>query len=245
MLKHVELECNKKVLRGYLTMPEEFNGTIVVCFHGFTGNKTEHAGHFRNLSRLLEKENVATLRLDFSGNGESDGEFRDFTFDTMFSEAQEILKYARKIKDVKKLILLGFSMGGALAATIASQFPKGIDKLVLWSPAGYMDEMMRDHFEKGEKLENGNSRYSTFEISKEMYESVNKWHPYEGLENYPNKVLIIQGKKDLSVPFLCACRYAASFKDSHLYFIDEAGHGYDALKDQEKLYKLTIDFIKN
>ena len=131
MLKHVELECNKKVLRGYLTMPEEFNGTIVVCFHGFTGNKTEHAGHFRNLSRLLEKENVATLRLDFSGNGESDGEFRDFTFDTMFSEAQEILKYARKIKDVKKLILLGFSMGGALAATIASQFPKGIDKLVL------------------------------------------------------------------------------------------------------------------
>ena len=53
MMKHVEI-VNKdgKVLRGYYSDPENFNGDVVVCFHGFTGNKTEHACHFRNIARL-------------------------------------------------------------------------------------------------------------------------------------------------------------------------------------------------
>ena len=47
MVKHIEL-INKQgmTLRGYLDYPDNFNGEIVVMYHGFTGNKTEHAKHF-------------------------------------------------------------------------------------------------------------------------------------------------------------------------------------------------------
>ena len=36
--------CKGFVLRGFLHLPESAS-EIVVMLHGFTGNKTEHAGH--------------------------------------------------------------------------------------------------------------------------------------------------------------------------------------------------------
>lgn len=246
MVKHVEI-ANKdgKVLRGYLTYPEDFNGDVVVCFHGFTGNKTEHAGHFRNISRILEKHSIATLRMDFSGNGESDGEFNEFTYDTMLPEAIQIVEYAQKVDGFKRLILLGFSMGGALAATVTSMIPEEVHKLVLWSPAGNMVEIINKYFEVHEKNEKGNISLGAFELSKDMHESIQKWNTYENLEKFENKVTIIQGKKDTSVPFLYSARYAVSFKNSHLHLIETASHGYDRKEEYEKLYQLTVDFLKN
>ena len=247
MMKHVEI-VNKdgKVLRGYYSDPENFNGDVVVCFHGFTGNKTEHACHFRNIARLLEKEGIGTLRMDFSGNGESDGEFKDFTFDTLLPEAHQMSDWAKSVKGFKRLIVLGFSMGGAVAGTMSALRSDEIHKVVLWSPAGNMVELMNRHFEKeGNKLENGNVQYGSFELAKEMYETIQKWKTYEGLDNFKGKVMIIQGKKDLSVPYLFAARYAVSYKNSHLYYVDGAGHGYDAPEHSSKLYNLTVEFLKN
>lgn len=44
MQKHIELTNKEgKVLRGYLHIPDNFEGTIpaVAIFHGFTGNRME------------------------------------------------------------------------------------------------------------------------------------------------------------------------------------------------------------
>jgi len=182
MLKHIEITNKEgRILRGYLTLPEEFNGDLVLMYHGFTGNKTEHAGHFRNLSRLLAAEKIASLRMDFSGNGESDGEFSDFTFDTLIAEANLMLDYAKTISDVKRVMLLGFSMGGAVAAMVAAKRYQEIDKMVLWSPAGNILEKIKKAFESGIKLENGNVMMGTFELSKAMVESVNRYDVYQGI----------------------------------------------------------------
>lgn len=245
MVKHVEIKNEKGyVLRGYYTYPDVFKGDVVVMFHGFTGNKTEHAGHFRNLARMLEKEGIASLRMDYYGNGESDGEFSDFTYDTMLDDAFNIINYAKNVNGFKRLILLGFSMGGALAATVSTMIPNEISKMVLWSPAGNIVEIIKNRFENSEKLENGNAIFGSFELSKEMQDSVDKWHTYENLEKFENKVLIINGRKDLSVPYLYSARYAVNFKNSHLYLIDDAGHGYDERIQHQKLYELTLDFLK-
>ncbi len=157
MIRHIEL-VNEwgKSLRGYLDLPDNFNGEIVVMFHGFTGNKSEHAYHFRNISRLISKEGFASLRMDFSGNGESDGEFRDFTFDTMYSEAMQIIDFAFNYPNVKKVSLLGFSMGGGVATIMAQVYGNRLSKLILWSAAGNIIEHIKLHFENGVPLENGN-----------------------------------------------------------------------------------------
>ena len=245
MLKHIEIKNKEgRILRGYLTLPEEFNGDLVLMYHGFTGNKTEHAGHFRNLSRLLAAEKIASLRMDFSGNGESDGEFSDFTFDTLIAEANLMLDYAKTISDVKRVMLLGFSMGGAVAAMVAAKRYQEIDKMVLWSPAGNILEKIKKAFESGIKLENGNVMMGTFELSKAMVESVNRYDVYQGIENFKKPVLIIHGRKDLAVNYLISAIYSVRFFNSHLFYLNEAGHGYDSLADREELYQRTLEFLK-
>ena len=245
MLKHVEI-VNKdgRIIRGYHHIPENFNGDMVVFFHGFTGNKTEHDGHFRNLARLLEKEGIASLRMDFSGNGESDGEFYDFTYDTMLPEALQMVDYAKNVEGFKRLIILGFSMGGAVASTVSSLIPNDIYKIILWSPAGDMGERIVKRYETLEKNERENVMLGVFEMSKAMYESAKKWDPMKGIDKFLGDVLIVHGRLDKSVDPLIGAKYAVSYKNSHLCYIDGAGHGYDGQDQYEKLYKLSIDFLK-
>lgn len=245
MLRHVEI-TNKlgKILRGYLTYPDSFNGLIVIMYHGFTGNKTEHGGHFRDFSRLLAENNIASLRMDFYGNGESDGTFKDFTFDTMFSDANLIIDYARKIDGVKNISLLGFSMGGAVASYVAINRCDVIDNIILWSPAGNIVELIKNIYEKSPKLENGNADYPNFEISKEMDDSVSKYTMYENLERFTGRVLVIHGRKDLAVNYIYGIRYSVSFPNSFLHIIDTAGHGYDKREEKIELFNKSLDFLK-
>lgn len=244
MIKHVEI-VNKqgRTLRGYLHLPEGAK-EILVMFHGFTGNKTEHAGHFRNFARLLEKEGVASLRMDFSGNGESDGEFADFTFDTMMDEARQMIEYAKNISGIEKVDLLGFSMGGAVAGMMAREYMEQINKLMLWSPAGNIVDLIKKRYENNEKNEKGNVIFGGYwELSKEMYESLDKYNTYEGLENFPNKVFIVHGSQDLSVNYLFGMRYAVRCKNSFIHLVNGSGHGYDPLAHRDELYSKSLDFI--
>lgn len=246
MMKHVEI-TNKggHILRGYLTMPENFCHTLVVFYHGFTGNKTEHNGYFRDLARLLEKDGLASLRMDFYGNGESDGTFADFTFDTMYSDAEMMLDYGRNLPGVKKIVVLGYSMGGNVAGQMCARHPDLIDGAILWSPGGTIAEHIAYDFEISPKLENGNANHRNFEISMAMYESTSRYkNSYEGVEKFTKPVLVIHGRADQVVNYLLGARYAETFPDAQLHIIDGAGHGYDQLSEHAELFKITLDYLK-
>lgn len=244
MIKHIEI-INKDgmTLRGYLDYPENFNGEIVVMYHGFTGNKTEHAKHFLNFSRIISKYGYASLRMDFSGNGESDGDFPDFTMDTMMAEAMQIYEYAKNLEGVKKVTLLGFSMGGGVSTYLSGKLGNKVSKLVLWSPAVNINDIIRRRFDNAPKLENGNALHGTFEISKKMYESLDKHIPLDNISAFTNPVLIINGKKDLAVNYLQSVRLSVMYSNSRLHLINTAGHGYDAFEERDDLYKQSLNFL--
>lgn len=245
MLKHIEIyNEQKKCLRGYLTLPEDFKGLIVLMFHGFTGNKTEHGGHFRDFARLLEEHHIASLRMDFSGNGESDGTFKDFTFDTMMAEANLLLDYVKSLDGVKNIGLLGFSMGGAVASYLATKRSNDIDKLLLWSPAGNIIEIIKTSFERSPKLKNGNADLGNFELSKEMYESLNAYKMYDSLDCFTNPVFIVHGKKDVAVNYNYGMKYQEGFPNAKIHLVETAGHGYDKRNEKNELFEKSLDFLK-
>lgn len=244
MIQHIELINHEhKTLRGYLHYPSNFNGKLVIMFHGFTGNKTEHGGLFRDFSRELEKLNIASLRLDFSGNGESDGYFNDFTFDTLINEANLIIDFAKTIEGVKKIILLGFSMGGAIASYVSAR-RNDISKLLLWSPAGNIVSLIKNRYEHAPKLENKDADVGHYPISHEMYLSLDKYDVYENIENFTNQVLIIHGKKDLAVNVDYAYEYLKKYKNASLHIIESAGHGYDKRDERIELLNKSIEFVR-
>lgn len=242
MIQHVEISNQSgRILRGYATIPNDAKH-IVVFFHGYTGNKTEHGGHFRNLARRLEEEGIASLRIDYACNGESDGEFAEFRFDEALDDAKRMIDYAHDILLFRKISLLGFSMGGWVASLVSNYYP--IEKLVLWSPSGGMAEKVASSFSKMSKLENGNGFVSGFEISSGWVESLKGYDAYEMAKNCYAPVLIIHGTQDLAVAPAEGKRYAESFPNTKILLVEGAGHGYDRYEEREILYKTTIEFLK-
>lgn len=243
MIKHVEINNNhNKVLRGYLDLPD--NSTkLVVMFHGYTGNKTEHNGFFRTLSRKLSQMNIASLRMDYSCNGESDGEFFEFDFDHAIEDAKLMIDYAHSINSIKDVILLGFSMGGAIASLVCNY--TDIAGMLLWSPAGDLGKNLRKRFENAPKLENGNVYMPGFELSENLVNTMEKYDFYSEASKFKNKVYIIHGTNDKAVDYLRGIEYAVKFPNANIHLVNKSGHGYDDFDSANELLTKSINFLKN
>ena len=127
-MRCVETTNKGYVLRGLLEEVESSKG-LVVMFHGFTGHMNENGYLFKELSTQLKEHGYSSLRFEFMGSGISDGRFEEMTFLTELDDARAILKYAKSLKINDKLIILGFSMGGAVASLVAKEFEEDLEKL--------------------------------------------------------------------------------------------------------------------
>ncbi len=110
-------------LSGKLDLPllkEPYPFAIIA--HVFTGNKNLKA--IRHITRALNLNGIAVLRFDFTGLGQSEGNFEDTNFS---SNVQDILSAARYLSENYKApsLIIGQSLGGA--ASIFSA--RGLDSV--------------------------------------------------------------------------------------------------------------------
>ena len=88
---------------------------IIVLGHGVTGNKDRP--FLVALTEALSNAGISTLRMSFSGNGDSDGRFEAATI----SKEVEDLGCVINALDGWNVLYIGHSMGGAVGVLRASQ----------------------------------------------------------------------------------------------------------------------------
>jgi pimeloyl-ACP methyl ester carboxylesterase len=88
---------------------------VAVIGHGVTGNKDREWAV--TLARVLAEAGLPTLRLSFSGNGESEGRFED---SCPTKEAEDLLDVLDAL-DGRRVVYLGHSMGAAVGVLAASR----------------------------------------------------------------------------------------------------------------------------
>ena len=113
---------------------------VVILFHGFTGSRDElpipgtAEGVFSRTARLLADAGYASLRIDFIGSGESEGEWADTTFEGQIADGLAALDFitADPRVDGENVYLIGWSQGGLVATAVAgrSDVP---DAVALWA----------------------------------------------------------------------------------------------------------------
>lgn len=107
-------------LSGRLDLPETPAHAFALFAHCFTCTKNSLAAV--RIARALTARGFGVLRFDFTGLGDSEGDFADSTFS---GSVRDLLAAARAMADAGKAptLLIGHSLGGAAALAAAADLP--------------------------------------------------------------------------------------------------------------------------
>ncbi|MBS4168476.1 alpha/beta hydrolase [Parachlamydia sp. AcF125] len=226
---------------------------VLIC-HGFGGNKLGRHHLYVSLAQLLAKEGIATLRLDFRGCGDSEGNFEEVNFENLLSDAKAGLKFLQKdpLIHPARLGLLGRSLGGALAVLLASH-THAFKTICLWAPLFSAEEWkekwkllqtISDPLQK-EELMKVNGKKASYAFYEQLFQL--RLEPeLVNLRQVP--LLHIQGKKDLIITNAQAQRYRQhrenSEAESKFVELPNSDHDFSHTEEQRLAIEETLTWFK-
>ena len=254
MVQAVEFAGSKGTLRGMLHLPRIGGpGPGVVIMHGFTGQRLESGFLFRALSRALESAGVASLRFDFYGSGESDGDFVEMTASTERADALAALDFFRSHEaiDTERVGMLGLSFGGFMTACTVGERPGEVKAAVLWSAAG--DSIKRRGENLGQEAkrsleERGWVDQNGLQLGRAFFDDIGQHDPYAEIARYAGPVLVIHGTEDEAVPLEHAEKYVGVLEarshglTDHL-FLQGADHVFLNWDHRQVIIPKTVDWF--
>ena len=108
-------------LAAIMDLPDGDPECFAVFAHCFTCSKDFKAAH--HTSRALAGRGIAVLRFDFSGLGQSEGEFAETSFSSNIDDLARAAEHLRYEHQAPRL-LVGHSLGGAAALAAAADLPE-------------------------------------------------------------------------------------------------------------------------
>lgn len=194
--------------------------------HCFTCNKNLNA--VRNISRALTQHGFAVLRFDFSGLGESEGEFADTNFSSNVQDLIAAADYLERTYEAPKLVV-GHSLGGA-AAIFAANALKSVEAVAtIGAPASpeHVQHLFQHSLEEIEnnKVAEVNIGGRLFKIKKQFVDDLNSKNMSHVLKNLRKPILIQHSPQDTTVGIANAAEiYGAAMHPKSFVSLDGADH---------------------
>ena len=121
-----------ETLAGILELPQSEPRAYAVFAHCFTCSKNLRAA--RTISQALVSVGYAVLRFDFTGLGQSEGEFSDSNFSSNVDDLVSASRFLEKNYQAPAL-LVGHSLGGTAVLQAAHSIPSALAVATIGSPA--------------------------------------------------------------------------------------------------------------
>lgn len=199
---------------------------FAIFAHVFTGNKNLLAA--RHISRALNVEGVAVLRFDFTGLGESEGDFSKTNFTTNVDDIKCAADFLTKHYQAPSIII-GHSLGGAAAlyagaaldsvkavATIGAPFqPEHVKHL--------LSDSIEEIQEKGAAIISVDNRQ--FTIERHFLEDLNNQDTLQIIKDFRKALLILHSPQDRVVEIENAAKmYHAAHHPKSFVTLNGANH---------------------
>ncbi len=221
---------------------------IVILCHGFGGARNN--GLFNGIADGLEKLGIATIRFDFNGHGESEGDFQQMTVPNEVEDARRIYEFIKADPRFGRIGIAGHSQGGVVTAMLAGQLGKKALKggVVLLAPAGVLrDDAIRgtvagqppfqgDPLDPPEYVEVWGHR-----LGREYIKTAFRLPIYETAAGYKGHACIVHGTGDRVVPYTYGLRFHQMWRGSEWHQLERFDHGFGP--DPSQAVRLTIDFF--
>lgn len=247
------LNHEQEMLAGKIVFPHNMTVPcpVVVLTHGFGSSKNGKTNTFA--TKFLVSRGIAVVRFDFSGHGDSGGDFTKLTISKAVQELKCSISNLTSIKeiDISRLGILGVSFGGNVAVLYASRYG-GVNLLALKSPISNYKEVRErqlglggiKEWERKKVVDIGGGRYSEFGF----YLDACRIDSYKEAEKVTCPVVIVQGNKDEVIPMRHTINLVRSFEhnNARLYVINGADHSYTRNQDfQDAMNKLVYFIASN
>ena len=234
-------------LAGTLHIPDEPPRFGVVLGHCFTC--TRHTGILRQLAKDLVGEGFIALRFDFSGNGQSEGEFSQSTYSKQIAEMQIAAEIVTS-NGVVWIGMAGHSMGGLISFLTASQTENVSAVCAIGSR---ISEMEATHFlsqTQREILENTGqvsftSRGRFLTVTEDFFSDADGFELQKILQSFQKPLLMVHGDHDEIIPVREAYRAQEMSKGSvDLEIIAGADHMFNREEHRYRVSKLVTRWFK-
>lgn len=230
-----------------LTLPDlksEKPLPVVIMLHGTASNKNEVGNLFKRLAEKLAKQNVASIRFDFAGSGESIVDYKVYDLKSAVNDVINVHQYIQQQKQLehKSIHLLGFSQGGLIAqlASVNSALP--VTSMVTWSSvAGDGIGSFQPFFDQYEQesIDNGFAEIKypwlnkPLNFSHQWFEQIRNNTSLTQLAAYQGALLAIAGDADKTVPWQNSLSLIKGAKQAQtsLYLIKNANHIFNVLAE--------------
>ncbi|WP_026934655.1 alpha/beta fold hydrolase [Christiangramia echinicola] len=218
---------DSKTLKGVIELPFNKNPENFVLFaHCFTCNKNFHAPS--NISKSLASKGYGVLRFDFTGLGDSEGEFEDTSFSGNVDDLVAAAKFLEKEYNAPALIV-GHSLGGA-AALFASAKIESVKAIVTINAPSNLTHVQK-HFESSlNEIENEGSANikiggRSFKIKKHFVDDLEKNKDARAMNKIRKPLLIMHSPQDEIVSIDHAEElYKAAWHPKSFISLDGADH---------------------
>ncbi len=213
---------------------------------------------FVDTAKAFAHMGIVSLRTDI--RGESEQEKSNYTLTSTYAsrvhDAQIALEHLKKQFPSLPVIVLGHSLGGTTALSLAANDENHIDNLVLWSYAGNPDSLfprMLSEQQHREVMTQGSVTLNTWAnliITKEHYLGMNAADIYPPLRSFTGKLLYLVGSDEPQI-----------YEESRLYdnlvnaervekvLVVGADHIYNVFDSSkthsQRVIQLTRDWLKD
>lgn len=218
---------------------------MVMILHGFTGDKNEPL--LTTLADDLEKAGIASIRFDFNGHGESDGDFSDMTVLNEIEDAKKVYNYVSKLPNVTSISIAGHSQGGVVTSMLAGELgTKKVKSIALMAPAAVLrDDAIRGNL-FGVTYDSINPPqyveiFGGHKIGRNYIVTAQTLPIYETAEKYQGPALMIHGTGDVIVPYTYSLHYQHIYPQSQLELLPGFDHSFR--QDVAKATKIVADYF--
>jgi len=242
----VSFEGTHGRLSGSLQLPEGDLRAGVVLAHCFTCSKSYKIT--RNLATGIEGGGYAVLRFDFTGLGESEGEFTDTSVTTYVGDLEAAARYMQQ-RGYGPCVMVGHSLGGAAVLLAATGVPevKAVVAVAAPATADHVQRLFSSrHVDEALKTGQVEVRIAgrTFPIAAEFFRDLERHGTLDHIAALNRPILVVHGTGDGIVAITEGEKiFSAAQQPRWFAAIPQADHLFTRQEDADKAAQVIVSFL--
>ena len=224
-----------ELLAGLLETPDSETKAYALFAHCFTCSKD--IAVTSRITRALANKGIAVLRFDFTGLGNSDGDFANTNFSSNINDLIQAASYLEE-KYAAPVMIIGHSLGGAAVLAAAQSIPSIKAVVTIGAPATgqHVEHLFANA--KDEIVNNDEALVDLagrkFTIKKQFVDDINSYIDTSHISQLGMALLILHSPVDETVSIDEAAKiYSAAKHPKSFISLDKADHLLTRREDSE------------